>query len=148
VPLELQRRNNANIYRSPFVYLLNPTEQEERELYTDDGNTDKAMLLLKKTNHIQWRKRSAISKKDGGILGVWNWCPLHGTFINSTNELISGDKKGYASYLIEKTFKATGTLPGKGDIVASTILGDVSPNTSGPRCMDTCYPCDGSCDTR
>ena len=46
-----EKLRNANINRSPFAYLLNPTE--ERELYTDDGNTDKDILLLKKTNHIQ-----------------------------------------------------------------------------------------------
>ena len=41
-----EKLRNANINRSPFAYLLNPTE--ERELYTDDGNTGKDMLLLKK----------------------------------------------------------------------------------------------------
>jgi hypothetical protein len=54
-------------------------------------------------------------------------------------QLISGDNKGYASYLTEKHMN-NGTLPGKGPFVAafaSTNLGDVSPNTAGPTCIDT-----------
>jgi neutral ceramidase len=41
---------------------------------------------------------------------------------------------------MEKHFNGNDTLPGKGDFVAafaSTNLGDVSPNTGGPRCIDT-----------
>jgi neutral ceramidase len=41
---------------------------------------------------------------------------------------------------MEKHFNGNHTLPGKGDFVAafaSTNLGDVSPNTGGPRCIDT-----------
>ena len=41
---------------------------------------------------------------------------------------------------MEKYFNGNDTLPGKGDFVAafaSTNLGDVSPNTKGPRCIDT-----------
>lgn len=35
----------ANINRSPTSYLLNP--QDERDEYSEDGDTDKTMLLLK-----------------------------------------------------------------------------------------------------
>ena len=55
-------------------------------------------------------------------------------------QLISGDNKGYASYLMEKYINGNASLPGKGSFVAafaSTNLGDVSPNTAGPRCIDT-----------
>jgi hypothetical protein len=55
-------------------------------------------------------------------------------------QMISGDNKGYASYLMEKRINGNTTLPGKGSFVAafaSTNLGDVSPNTAGPRCIDT-----------
>jgi neutral ceramidase len=65
--------------------------------------------------------------------------------MNGTNTLISGDNKGYASYLMEKHMNGPETLPGHGDFVAafaSTNLGDVSPNTAGPRCLDTGEPCD------
>jgi neutral ceramidase len=57
--------------------------------------------------------------------------------------MISGDNKGYASYLMEKRMNGNTTLPGKGSFVAafaSTNLGDVSPNTAGPRCIDTGEP--------
>ena len=65
--------------------------------------------------------------------------------MNSTNELISGDNKGYASYLLDKTLNPNGTCSGKGDIVASN-LEDISPTTSGLRCIDIGLPCDGSWD--
>merc|ERR1712072_404086 len=65
--------------------------------------------------------------------------------MNNTNKLISGDNKGYASYLFEESMNPQGTLPGTGEFVAAfaaTNLGDVSPNTRGPYCMDTGLPCD------
>jgi neutral ceramidase len=121
----------SNINRSPSSYRLNP--QSERDKYADQGDTDKTMLLLK---FMSDKKKP---------LGALNWFAVHGTSLNSTNLLISGDNKGYASYLMEKHFNGNDTLPGKGDFVAafaSTNLGDVSPNTGGPRCIDTGLPCD------
>ena len=41
---------------------------------------------------------------------------------------------------MEKYCNGADTLPGKGDFVAafaSTNLGDISPNTNGPVCIDT-----------
>ena len=41
---------------------------------------------------------------------------------------------------MEKHFNGNDTLPGKGDFVAAfaaSNLGDISPNTDGPRCIDT-----------
>lgn len=64
--------------------------------------------------------------------------------MNNTNLLISGDNKGYASYAFEK-YKNNGALPGEGPFVAAfsnTNEGDVSPNTRGPKCIDTGKPCD------
>jgi hypothetical protein len=55
---------------------VNPTE--ERELNTDDGNTDKDILVLQKTNCSDKKKEQPL-KKDGGILGVLKWFPVHGT---------------------------------------------------------------------
>eukprot|EP00521_Asterionellopsis_glacialis_P018528 CAMPEP_0195296218 /NCGR_PEP_ID=MMETSP0707-20130614/18994_1 /TAXON_ID=33640 /ORGANISM="Asterionellopsis glacialis, Strain CCMP134" /LENGTH=751 /DNA_ID=CAMNT_0040357659 /DNA_START=41 /DNA_END=2293 /DNA_ORIENTATION=- len=122
---------DSNINRSPSSYLLNP--KSERDEYSDEGDTDKNMLLLKFTT------------EDGTDIGTLNWFSVHGTSMNGTNKLISGDNKGYASYLMEKRHNKNGTLPGKGDFVAafaSTNLGDVSPNTDGPKCIDTGLPCD------
>ena len=59
--------------------------------------------------------------------------------MNNTNQLISGDNKGYAEYLTEKRFNGPGVLPGLGPFVAAfaqTNEGDVSPNTKGPHCSD------------
>jgi neutral ceramidase len=125
---------DANINRSPSSYLLNPAE--ERERYAEHGDTDKTMLQL------------SFTAAAGKPLGLLNWFPVHGTSMNSSNLLISGDNKGYASYLAEKHFNGADSLPGQeGGFVAafaSTNLGDVSPNTAGPVCIDTGLPCDGS----
>lgn len=102
-------------------------------MYETEGDTDKQMLQLTLTNN------------NGTHLGLINWFAVHGTSMNSSNLLISGDNKGYASYLTEKHFNGNHTLPGKGPFVAafaSTNLGDVSPNTNGARCIDTGEPCD------
>jgi neutral ceramidase len=122
---------NASINRSPTSYLLNP--QYERNEYSREGDTDKTMLQLmfqNRTHHT---------------LGLLNWFAVHGTSMNKSNTLISGDNKGYASYMMEKHMNGKYTFPGKGDFVAafaSTNFGDVSPNTNGARCLDTGLPCD------
>ena len=122
---------NANINRSPTAYLYNA--QSERDLYPD-GNTDKDMTLLKFVN-----------SDTSAPVGMINWYSVHGTAMNNTNKLISGDNKGHASSLFEKDFNPVGTLPGKGIFVgafAATNLGDVSPNINGSFCMDTGLPCE------
>ena len=82
--------------------------------------------------------------------GVINWFAVHPTSMNNTNQLISGDNKGLASLMLEKEMEDNreydASRPiGKGSFVAafaSTNLGDVSPNTKGPHCMDTGLPCE------
>lgn len=132
----------ANINRSPTSYLLNP--QWERDIYAEEGDTDKTMLQLKFSTRgkAEGTEGAFMSSK---LIGILNWFAVHGTSMNSTNQLISGDNKGYASYCMEKYVNGQETLPGQGDFVAafaSTNLGDVSPNTGGPRCLDTGEPCD------
>lgn len=127
---------DSNINRSPTSYLLNP--QEERDDYPD-GDTDKMMLLLK-----------FVAKQDSKVIGVLNWFSVHATSMNNTNTLVSGDNKGRASYVLEKQINGRDALPGMGPFVAafaSTNLGDVSPNTAGPKCIDTGLPCDGTSST-
>ncbi|GMH86661.1 hypothetical protein TrST_g13926 [Triparma strigata] len=125
---------DSNINRSPSSYLLNP--EEERAQYADEGDTDKNMLMLKFTG------------SDGEDLAMLNWFAVHGTCMNNTNKLISGDNKGLASYLFEREINGVDVLPGKGKFVAafaSTNLGDVSPNTQGPVCHsgpNEGQPCD------
>jgi neutral ceramidase len=121
--------DEANINRSPTAYLLNP--KAERAKYTH--NTDHNMTLLK------------LVTKAGEEIGMFNWFAVHGTSMNNTNLLVSGDNKGYASYLIERAKNRNSSMAGVGPFVAAfaaTNLGDVSPNTGGPHCRDTGEPCD------
>lgn len=123
----------SNINRSPTSYLLNP--EDERAQYPE-GDTDKTMLLMEFLNPL--------TKKPRGVL---NFFAVHGTAMNNTNTLVSGDNRGYASYSLERDINGIEVPTGKGQFVAafaSTNLGDVSPNTAGPRCIDTGLPCDGS----
>lgn len=121
---------NASINRSPSAYLLNPAEERAQYQY----DTDKNMTLLK------------FSGKYGDV-GLFNWYSVHGTSMNNTNILVSGDNKGYASYLAERHFNGPSATvrPGQGAFVAAfaaTNLGDVTPNTKGPHCLDSGLPCD------
>ena len=80
----------------------------------------------------------------GKPLGLLSWFATHGTSMNYTNRLISGDNKGYAAYYTEKLMNGDGTLPGMGPFVAGFAQcneGDVSPNTVGAFCPDG-TPCD------
>lgn len=125
----------SNINRSPTSYLLNP--KNERDEYASIGDTDKDMLLLR------------FDAADGTPMGMLNWFSVHGTSMNNTNKLISGDNRGRASMLFEQRMNGD-ALPGFGSFVAAfaaTNLGDVSPNTAGPRCLDTGAPCDGTSST-
>jgi neutral ceramidase len=123
--------SDANINRSPTSYMANPAE--ERARYLSVGNdTDHTMVMLK------------LETEGGDPIGMLNWYAVHGTSMNNTNGLLSGDNKGYAGYLVEKQMNP-GQLAGKGKFVAAfaqTNLGDVSPNTRGPHCLDTGLPCD------
>lgn len=86
---------------------------------------------------------------DGTELGSINWFAVHPTSMNNTNTLISGDNKGYASMLFEAE-KNPNSRPGRGSFVAafgSANLGDVSPNTEGPKCIDTGESCENESST-
>ncbi|MDF1795277.1 MAG: neutral/alkaline ceramidase [Coxiellaceae bacterium] len=107
---------NANGNRSGLAYLKNPEKERARYAY----NVDKNMTLLKLVN------------ADGKAIGMINWFPVHGVSMSPKNTLISGDNKGYASYLFEqkqhadygqaKTFVAA---------FAQANEGDVTPNIFG-----------------
>lgn len=143
---------DANINRSPTSYLLNP--QAEQDKYKDQGDTDKNMLLLQFLGDANKLKAGAFAGGSKQLLGVLNWFAVHGTSMNNTNTLISGDNRGYASYLMERKMNGPNVQTGLGPFVAafaSSNLGDVSPNTDGAKCIDTGEPCDGltsSCNGR
>ncbi|KFP92367.1 Neutral ceramidase, partial [Apaloderma vittatum] len=119
---------NSQINRSPFSYLANPAS--ERSRYS--SNTDKEMVILK------------LVDENGEELGLISWFAVHPVSMNNSNHLVNGDNVGYASYLFEQE-KNKGLLPGQGSFVAafaSSNLGDVSPNTKGPFCVNTGESCD------
>ena len=125
---------NASISRSPTAYARNPVAERARY---PEGNIDTTMVQL-----------TALKANGTGVSGVINWHSTHGTSMNNTNTLVSGDNKGWASYLLEREVNgATDDTHrvGKGPFVAAfaaTALGDVSPNVLGARCRDTGLPCD------
>jgi len=127
----------ASINRSPTSYEANPEEEKARY----PGNLDKDLVQL------------SFYDDEGTPLGVLNWFSVHPNSMNNTNHFISGDNKGAASLMFEKTMNPD-YVAGKTPFVAafaSTNLGDVSPNTMGPRCIDTGLPCDtehSTCDGR
>jgi neutral ceramidase len=118
----------ANINRSLFAYLANP--EEERAMYNisseDDGSVEKGLTLVK-------FQRSS----DGKNIGVLTWFPTHGTSVLGNNTLISGDNKGVAAYLFEKS--VTGDDSATEGFVAGfsqANVGDTSPSVLGAWCED------------
>lgn len=114
----------SNINRSPSAYLANSVA--ERALYPQ-GDTDKNMTVLR------------IVDTNNAPVGSIAWFPVHCTSMNNTNELISSDNKGYASYLFERLMNGNSTYFGNGSFVAAFGQGnegDVSPNTNGAKCPD------------
>nr|XP_013033842.2 neutral ceramidase [Anser cygnoides] len=119
---------NSQINRSPYSYLQNPASEQSRY----SSNTDKEMVMLKMVD------------ENGHDLGLISWFAVHPVSMNNTNHLVNSDNVGYASLLFEQE-KNKGMLPGEGSFVAafaSSNLGDVSPNTKGPFCVNTGESCD------
>lgn len=88
--------DQGNINRSPSAYEANPPEEKKNF----SSNTDNSMQILK------------FVSEDGTPLGIYTWFPVHCTSMNNSNKLISGDNKGYASYLFERKMNPD-FLPGK-----------------------------------
>nr|DBA15196.1 TPA: hypothetical protein GDO54_004440 [Pyxicephalus adspersus] len=123
----------SHINRSPSSYLRNP--ESERARYP--ANTDKDMVILKMVD------------MDGKDVGLISWFAVHAVSMPNTNHLVSSDNMGYASYLFELE-KNKGSLPGEGSFVAafaSSNLGDVTPNTRGPHCINTGLSCENPTST-
>ncbi|GAW16274.1 hypothetical protein ANO14919_056970 [Xylariales sp. No.14919] len=118
----------ANINRSLFAYLANPAEERARYNISseDDGSVEKDLTLLK-------FQRSS----DGKNIGVLTWFPTHGTSVLGNNTLISGDNKGVAAYLFEKSVASDETAA-EGFVAgfSQANVGDTSPNVLGAWCED------------
>jgi len=106
----------TSVNRSRVAYNLNLTR--ERAQYEDD--IDKKMTVLK------------LVALTGEEIGMINWFAVHATSMGNKNDLISGDNKGYASYLFENS-KGSDYTAGKTFVAAfaQSNEGDASPNING-----------------
>jgi neutral ceramidase len=92
----------------------------------DDGSVEKDLTLLR------FQRAS-----DGKNTGVLTWFPTHGTSMLGNNTLISGDNKGVAADIFEKSISgddnaAEGFVAG----FSQANVGDTSPNVLGAWCED------------
>ncbi|HEU4409467.1 MAG TPA: neutral/alkaline non-lysosomal ceramidase N-terminal domain-containing protein [Polyangiaceae bacterium] len=106
----------AAVNRSRAAYLRNPAAE-----IGGAPETDQAMTLLR------------FDALDGRALGTVNWFAVHPTSMGNDNQLISGDNKGYASYLFERSKGTDYLAPGPAFVAAfaQSNEGDVSPNIFG-----------------
>ena len=114
------RLEGANINRSPFAYEANPEDEKAR--YSSD--VEKNLTLLRFDR-----------ESDNKTTGVLTFFPVHPTSLYSNNTLISGDNKGVAAYLLERSVRndtrfADGFVAG----FSQASVGDTSPNTLGAWC--------------
>jgi neutral ceramidase len=118
----------ANINRSLYAYLANPEEERARYNLTveDDGSVEKDLTLLK------FQRAS-----DGKNTGVLTWFPTHGTSMLGNNTLISGDNKGVAADLFERSVSGEANVA-EGFVAgfSQASVGDTSPNVLGAWCED------------
>ncbi|KAI8899079.1 Neutral/alkaline nonlysosomal ceramidase [Globomyces pollinis-pini] len=120
--------NNSSRNRSPQSYMANP---ESERLKYEDGNTDKTLTLLSLKNSNSTNPKA-----------VFNWLAVHGTSMRNNNQYVSGDNKGFASYLWEQQQREAGN-PNFVAAFSQSNSGDVTPNTNAPVCSDTGKECDG-----
>lgn len=121
---------NTTQNRSIAAYLKNP--EEERNQYQD--NTDKSFTQIKLINAQQQP------------IGLINWHAVHGVSMSNGNALISGDNKGYASYLFEKemqsnyqqdkTFVAAFAQANEGDASPNIFTDTANGNCDDMTCVD------------
>ncbi|XP_043843069.1 neutral ceramidase isoform X2 [Dromiciops gliroides] len=103
------------------------------KIFVNKGNVEGVQINRSPYSYLQ----NPQSERD-------SWFAVHPVSMNNTNHLVNSDNVGYASYMFEQE-KNRGQLPGQGPFVAafaSSNLGDVSPNTLGPHCINTGESCD------
>ena len=105
---------NASYNRSSPAYANNPAI--ERNKYV--GDIQKEMILLK------------VLQQGNKEVGMISWFATHPNAMGPDSKLLSGDNKGYASYLFERKLKQS-TYQGSNNFVAAFAInnaGDMSPN--------------------
>ncbi|QIX00321.1 hypothetical protein AMS68_005838 [Peltaster fructicola] len=110
--------HDTNANRSPYAYTANPLT--ERQRYGKD-DVDKNMTVLKFTHSIDG------FEKDIGIL---SWFPVHGTSMYGNNTHVTGDNKGVAAYLYERSMADDLFVAG----FSQSNVGDTTPNVIGAYC--------------
>lgn len=129
---------NANINRSPYSYAHNP--EAERDRYK--ANVEKFLTLLRLDR-----------QSDNKTLGVLTWFPVHGTSMYNNNTLVTGDNKGVAAYLFERSIEGDARFADNAVIgFSQASVGDTSPNILGAWCEDgsgqRCRYTDSTCNGR
>ncbi|KAL4811523.1 Neutral/alkaline nonlysosomal ceramidase [Aspergillus unguis] len=113
---------DANINRSPYSYDANP--EEERARYS--ANVEKELKLLRFDR-----------ESDNKTSAVLTFFPVHGTSLYGNNTLASGDNKGVAAWLFERSAQNDSKFAD--NFVAGfsqASVGDTSPNINGAWCED------------
>ncbi|RDW93271.1 neutral/alkaline ceramidase [Aspergillus mulundensis] len=113
---------DANINRSPYSYDANPEEEKARY----PSNVDKLLRLLRFDR-----------ESDNKTTAVLTFFPVHGTSLYGNNTLASGDNKGVAAWLFERSVQDDARFTD--DFVAGfsqSSVGDTSPNILGAWCED------------
>ncbi|KAH8165841.1 neutral-alkaline non-lysosomal ceramidase [Xylaria polymorpha] len=119
---------DSNISRSLSAYMNNPAA--ERARYID--SVDKEMTVLR-------FQRASDSKN----IGILTWFPVHGTSVYQNNTHVTGDNKGVAELMFEKSMKgvasaADGFVAG----FSQSNVGDTTPNVLGA-CFENSTCADG-----
>lgn len=129
---------DANINRSPYSYAHNPAAERARY----KANVEKTLTLLRLDR-----------QSDNKTLGVLTWFPVHGTSMYNNNTLVTGDNKGVAAYLFERSIKDDARFVDNAVIgFSQASVGDTSPNILGAWCEDgsgkRCRYTDSTCNGR
>ncbi|KAL3463804.1 Neutral/alkaline nonlysosomal ceramidase [Aspergillus heterothallicus] len=126
---------DANINRSPYSYDANPEEEKARY----SSNVDKALTLLRFDR-----------ESDNKTSAVLTFFPVHGTSLYGNNTLVTGDNKGVAAWLFERSVRGDSKFTE--NFVAGfsqSSVGDTSPNVLGAWCEDgsgeQCQYSDSTC---
>ncbi|KAL4919353.1 Neutral/alkaline nonlysosomal ceramidase [Aspergillus aurantiobrunneus] len=129
---------DANINRSPYSYDANPEEEKARY----HSNVDKTLNLLRFDR-----------ESDNKTTAVLTFFPVHGTSLYGNNTLVTGDNKGVAAWLFERSVQDNSKFTD--DFVAGfsqSSVGDTSPNVHGAWCEDgsgeECRYSDSTCGGR
>ncbi|KAL5336486.1 Neutral/alkaline nonlysosomal ceramidase [Aspergillus crustosus] len=113
---------DANINRSPYSYDANPENEKARY----SSNVDKTLTLLKFDRET-----------DNKTSAILTFFPVHGTSLYGNNTLVTGDNKGVAAWLFERSVQDDTEFTD--NFVAGfsqSSVGDTSPNVLGAWCED------------